>query len=291
MSEITVVKRNGSKECLQTSKIKDVIGWACANLDVNPLALESKIEGILEDGVKTTLIHDNIIFHAQTLASAEQPDWVYVAGRLNTMKLWKDTRAYEMEFSVYLDEMKSRGVYTHPALDTYDENDIYTLEKSIVQERDLAHSYGSTITATKKYLSEGEVIQYMFMTEAMIIFGQRYSGEERINKVVDLYNELSLRKISLATPWLSNLRGNGNISSCFIISMDDDIESITDGWKDAAKISKMGGGLGIYLGNLRAKGSSIAGRPNSAKSINSCASILNGIAQYIDQGGELRHAY
>lgn len=291
MTDIKVIKRDGSQELLQTSKIKDVIGWACANLDVNPLALESKIEGILEDGVSTTLIHDNIIFHAQTLASAEQPDWVYVAGRLNTMKLWKDTRAYEMEFATYLDEMKLRGTYSHPVLESYTEQDIYRLEKSIVQDRDLAHSYGSTITATKKYLSEGEVLQYMFMTEAMIIFGERYSGEERLEKVVNLYNELSLRKVSLATPWLSNLRANGNISSCFIISIDDDIDSITDGWKKAAKISKMGGGLGIYLGNLRAKGASIAGRPNSAKSVNSCATILNGIAQYIDQGGELRHAY
>ena len=291
MSEIQVLKRSGVKECLQTSKIKDVIGWACAGLDVNPLALESKIEGILENGVKTTLIHDNIIFHAQTLASAEQPDWVYVAGRLNTMKLWKDTRAYEMEFGAYLDEMKSRGTYTHPVLDLYSEQEIVEIEKSIVQDRDLNHSYGSTITATKKYLAEGEVIQYMFMTEAMIIFGQRYTGDERIEKVVDLYNQLSLRKVSLATPWLSNLRSNGNISSCFIISMADDIESITDGWKKAAKISKMGGGLGIYLGNLRAKGSSIAGRPNSAKSVNSCASILNGIAQYIDQGGKRAGAF
>lgn len=291
MTDIKVLKRDGKEELLQTSKIKDVVSWACANLEVNPLALESKIEGILEDGVKTTTIHDTIIFHAQTLASAEQPDWVYVAGRLNTMKLWKDTRAYEMEFYTYLEEMKQRGVYKHPVLNSYSEEEVYTLEKSIVQERDLEHSYGSTLTATKKYLSEGEVIQYMFMTEAMIIFGERYSGRERLEKVVELYNNLSLRKISLATPWLSNLRANGNISSCFIISMDDDIESITDGWKKAAKISKMGGGLGIYLGNLRAKGSSIAGRPNSAKSVNSCATILNGIAQYIDQGGELRHAH
>ena len=251
MTDIKVLKRDGSEESLQTSKIKDVISWACANLEVNPLALESKIEGILEDGVKTKTIHDNIIFHAQTLASAEQPDWVYVAGRLNTMKLWKDTRAYEMEFYTYIEEMKQRGVYKHPVLDSYPEEEIYELEKSIVQDRDLTHSYGSTLTASKKYLSEGEVIQYMFMTEAMIIFGQRYEGEERLRKVVELYDNLSLRKISLATPWLSNLRANGNISSCFIISMDDDIESITDGWKKAAKISKMGGGLGIYLGNLR----------------------------------------
>lgn len=291
MTEKTVIKRNGQEETLQTGKIKDVIGWACAGLEVNPLALESKIEDILDDKVKTTLIHDNIIYHAQALASATEPDWVYVAGRLNTMKLWKDTRAYEVEFYTFIQDMKDQGKYTHPIIDTYSEEDINTLESYICQNNDLDHSYGSTLTASKKYLLEGEVIQYMFMVEAMIIFGERYQGQERINKVADLYENLSKRKISLATPWLSNLRSNGNISSCFIISMDDDIESITDGWKKAAKISKMGGGLGIYLGNLRAKGSSIDGRPNAAKSVNSCAVILNNIAQYIDQGGRRAGAF
>lgn len=286
-----VIKRDGSEEALNTQKIKNVIEWACAGLDVNPLALESKIEDIVVDKVSTTYLHDNIIFHAQTLASATDPDWVYVAGRLNTMKLWKDTRAYEMEFYTFIEDMKSSGKYTHPALDSYTQNEIEILEKSIVQERDLNHSYGSTLTANKKYLLEGEVIQYLFMVEAMIIFSERYEGEERISKVIGLYNDLSNRKISLATPWLSNLRGNGNISSCFIISIDDDIESITDSWKKAAKISKMGGGLGIYLGNLRAKGSSVNGRPNAAKSVNSCAVVLNNIAQYIDQGGKRAGAF
>lgn len=291
MTNKYVIKRNGNKEELQVSKIKEVIGWACTDLDVNPLALESKIEDSLKDLVSTVTIHENIIYHAQTLASANEPDWVYVAGRLNTMKLWKDTRSYDMEFSAFIDEMKKLGLYTHPLLNTYTNNDVEYLEKFIDQNRDLQHSYGSTLTASKKYLLEGETIQYMFMVEAMIIFGKRYSGQNRLDKVVDLYNKLSLRKISLATPWLSNLRNNGNISSCFIISLDDDIDSITDGWKKAAKISKMGGGLGVYLGNLRAKGASIKGRPNAAKSISSCAKVLNDIALYIDQGGRRAGAF
>lgn len=286
-----VVKRDGSLEEVSVSKIKDVIGWACENLEVNSLALESKISSILHEGITTIDIHDNIIHHAQTLASAEEPDWVYVAGRLNTMKRWKDTQAYEVDFLTYINNLKESGVYTHPILDTYTEEDIKELGDCILPERDLEHSYGSTLTANKKYLNEGETIQNMFMAEAMIIFGERYSGEERLSKVKDLYENLSQRKISLATPWLSNLRSNGNISSCFIISIDDNIESITESWAKAAKISKMGGGLGIYLGNLRAKGSSVAGRKNAAKSVSSCVKVLNDIATYIDQGGRRAGAF
>ena len=289
--DIKVIKRDGSLELVEINKIKDVIGWACKGLEVNPLVLESNIGGFLVDNITTQTIHDNIIYHAQSLATAEVPDWVYVAGRLNTMKLWKDTGAYELPFSEYIDSMKEAGLYTHPAIVTYTTTEINTLGDSINKLRDLAHSYGSTLTAEKKYLLKGETIQNMFMVEAMIIFGERYSGTTRLEKVLDLYNNLSERKISLATPWLSNLRSHGNISSCFIISVGDDIESITESWGKAARISKEGGGVGIYLGNLRAKGSSVNGRKNSAKSVSSCVKVFNDIATYFDQGGKRSGAF
>ena len=81
-----VVKRDGSSEAVSITKIKDVISWACEGLDVNSLVLESKIGGFLHENISTVDIHDNIIYHAQSIATAEEPDWVYVAGRLNTMK-------------------------------------------------------------------------------------------------------------------------------------------------------------------------------------------------------------
>lgn len=280
---LNVVKRDGTIEQYSIGKIKKVIEWACEGLDVNSLELESRIEDIVSEGVSTKDIHDSIIYQAQALARPTATDWVYVAGRLNTMKRWKETGAYQKPF---LDYFKGMKAYTHPELSQYSDEEIEFLGKFIKQERDLAHSYGSTLTAEKKYLLDGECIQQMFMVEAMIIF-----SEKPIERVVELYDALSLRKISLATPWLSNLRTNGNVASCFIISVDDDLENIADGWKKAAKISKNGGGLGIYLGNLRAGGSSIGGRKNSAKSIAAPVKVFNDIAVYVDQGGKRAGAF
>ena len=279
---VVVTKRDGTQEPYEISKIKKVIEWACEGLDVNSLELESKIEDLVYDNVTTSEIHDSIIYQAQALARPEATDWVFVAGRLNTMKRWKETGAYNKTFSEFFSSMP----YSHPSLSKYTAEDLITLGKFIKQERDLEHSYGSTLTAERKYLLDGECIQQMFMVEAMIIF-----ADKPLSKVVDLYEALSTRKISLATPWLSNLRTNGNIASCFIISVDDDLDNIADGWKKAARISKMGGGLGIYMGNLRASGSSINGRPNSAKSISAPAKIFNDIAIYVDQGGKRAGAF
>ncbi len=279
---VVVTKRNGTQEPYEISKIKKVIEWACEGLDVNSLELESKIEDLVYDNVTTHEIHDSIIYQAQALARPEATDWVFVAGRLNTMKRWKETGAYNKVFSEFFTSMP----YSHPSLSRYTTEELVALGKFIKQERDLEHSYGSTLTAERKYLLDGECIQQMFMVEAMIIF-----ADKPLSKVIDLYEALSTRKISLATPWLSNLRTNGNIASCFIISIDDDLDNIADGWKKAARISKMGGGLGIYMGNLRASGSSINGRPSSAKSISAPAKIFNDIAIYVDQGGKRAGAF
>lgn len=282
---VRVKKRNGGTEQYQVSKIKKVVNWACEGLNVSPLELESRIQDLVYDGVTTSEIHDAVIYQAQALARPDAADWVYVAGRLNTMKRWKQTDIYKYaDFADYFETMRQK--YTHPELDKYSTEDLFELGQHITQERDLNHGYGSTLTAEKKYLMDGECIQQMFMVEAMIVF-----ADKPLEKVIELYNALSKRKISLATPWLSNLRNNGNVASCFIISVDDDLENIADAWKKAAKISKMGGGLGIYLGNLRAQGSSINGRPNSAKSISSPVKIFNDIALYVDQGGKRAGAF
>lgn len=280
-SHPTVTKRDGRIEEFTVQKVKAVIAWASQGLEVNPLALEASVEDFIYDGITTEKIHEFIIDKAQTLASAQDPDWVVVAGRLLTMKRWKETGAYQISFKEHLQRMVAKGYYVPEVLTLYTDTEIERLGQIIEQERDLEHSFGSVITAEKKYLLPGECIQQMFMVQAMLIFQKK-----ELDDVIYLYDKLSRRKISLATPWLANLRSGGNIASCFIIDVADDLGNISQSWARAGAISRMGGGLGIFLGRLRAQGASIAGRPNSAKSVNVCAKIFNDIAVYVDQGGK-----
>jgi ribonucleoside-diphosphate reductase alpha chain len=117
-------------------------------------------------------------------------------------------------------------------------------------------------------------------------FGQFEPKETRVKFVKEVYDSFSRRKISLATPFLSNLRKAGNIASCFIISFEDDLESIFDNYKRIAKISKNGGGLGIFLGYLRAKGSNVNGYENAAGTIVQWVKIINDILVAVNQGGK-----
>lgn len=285
-----VTKRDKRKEEFDVNKIKQVIGWATGGLDVNPLVLESKFDEFITENINTNNIQENLIYHSRILCTPEEPEWSVVAGRLETMRLWKETQIMERSFYYYLTEQMKDGNYTHPMLKKWTKREIIALGEAIVQERDLNHSYGSTLTAIKKYLLPGETIQQMHMVNAMIIAAVE-KKENRLEFAKKVYEALSLRKISLATPWLSNLRCDNNISSCFIIQVGDSMESLADNWKNAALISKNGGGLGIDMSKIRAKGAQIGNKPAASKGVTSWSKIFNDIAVAVDQGGKRAGAF
>ena len=285
-----VIKSDGRKEPYFVEKIKKCIQLAVKNLDVNPLVLESKFDKVIRDGMSTDDIQSNLIHHARMLCTPEEPDWSFVAGRLETMRRWKKCNLFEKSFYYYLNEQMEAGIYKHPALKKWTKNEINKLSGVIDHDRDLAHGYGSVLTGNKKYLMKNETLQHMFMVNAMII-ASIDTKEDRLEFAIKVYNALSERKISLATPWLSNLRAHQNISSCFIIAIDDDLDSIARSWNNAAQISKFGGGLGVYLGMIRAAGATINGRPDSSKGVTSWSKILNDIAVAVDQGGKRAGAF
>lgn len=285
-----VIKNDGRKEPYNVDKIKACIQHATRDLDVNPLALESKFNKVIHDGMSTDDIQANLIEHAKQMCSPTDTDWSFVAGRFETMRRWKKCHVFERTFYYYLKEQIDAGIYKHEGFTCWTKAEINRLSQEIDHNRDLYHGYGSVITGNKKYLMKGETIQHMHMANAMVIASVE-SKEERLGFAIEVYHALSKRKISLATPWLSNLRAGHNISSCFIIGVNDDLESISRAWTNAAMISKFGGGLGIDLGLIRASKATINGLPESSKGIVPWAKIFNDIAVAVDQGGKRAGAF
>lgn len=283
--EIMVEKRDGTRELYDVSKIKKSIQMAAEGQDVNPLELESKFDQFLKNGIKTGDIQRNVIQHAIQLATPDAPDWVNVAGRALAMDEWANFSLRGKSFKEVVHFNVKNGFYSKDLLEYYTDEDLEDLSASVKMNRDLDYSYASLVTAKKKYLGKHELNQHMHMVNAMR-FGQCEPKESRIKFVKEAYNALSQRKISLATPFLSNLRKGGNIASCFIIAVEDDLDSIFDNVKRVSKISKNGGGLGVFLGYLRAQGSDVNGYSNAAGSIVQWIKILNDTLVAVNQGGK-----
>jgi ribonucleoside-diphosphate reductase alpha chain len=287
---LCVVKRDGRREPYMIEKQKTVIAWACNGLDADPLQLENALGEFINDGITTVTIQESLIHHARTLASYNAPDWTVVAGRLYTMNIWAETTCYNQPLVQYIKKQVEAKRYSAEIFKFYTNKEIESFQKLLHRETDLEHSYGSVLTAHKKYLYENECIQVMHLVNAMWIASPE-KQEERHSRVTQWYEELSQRKLSLATPWLISLRNGGNISSCFIIEPDDDIDSIFRAVHTSARISKNGGGLGINLARIRAKGSKVRGNENASGGVLGWCKIFNDTAVAVNQQGKRAGAF
>lgn len=285
-----VTKRSGKLEDYNVAKIKESVRQACEGLDVNPLAIEAKFDEFLVEGISTKQINKNLIHHAKTLAGPKSPDYVFVAGRFETMDRWAETGSYKLPFLKFFKKQIKEGIWKHEGFSVYSDDQIEELGKGIKKENDLNHSVSSVLTARSKYLLKNECIQHIFMGNAMIIASVE-EPENRISFAKEVYNALSERKISLATPWNGNLRSGGNISSCFTMEVEDNIDSIFDNLKDAAHISKNGGGLGVSLARMRCKGSDLMGQQGASGGMLGWNKLFNDTAVSVNQGGKRKGAF
>ena len=187
--------------------------------------------------------------------------------------------------------MTEKKLYGEYILNSYSKDDIYELEKFIKPERDLIFTYSGIDLLAKRYLIQDfsravlEAPQQMFMGIAMHLAIPE-KKEERLYWVKRFYDVLSSLKATMATPTMSNARKPFyQLSSCFIDTVDDSLKGIYKSLDNFAEVSKFGGGMGIYLGKVRAMGSTIRGFKGAAGGVIPWIKLFNDTAIAVDQLG------
>lgn len=290
MLDINVVKKDGRSEKFDCKKIKTAIAFACDGLDVSPIVLESKFDQFIFDSVSTSEIQENLIEHAKNLASPLKPDWTLVAGRLATMSMWSKRGSYDISFVQFVKNMQLKGLYAHPALNVYTDEELMKAGEWIKKEYDLAHSIASVVTFKQKYLLAGECIQQATLVDCLIYASVEATSTDRMRYAKKWYQRCAKRQISKATPHWLGLRTFGNTASCFILDMEDTRESIMQTAFDVAMISSEGGGAGLFAGHLRAKGDSLMGEADTASGVVPFIKIFNDVILAFNQKGKRKGA-
>ena len=251
--------------------------------------IEENIENFQEREIKE--IYDIIINKTVSLTSYEESDWTYLAGKLLMKKLIDDVEenrgfAYG-DFYKTITSLVEKNIYDKRLLE-YTKEEIVDLEKSIDYSRDMIYDYAGANMLVNRYLVkyQGKIFelpQEVFMVIAMLL---AINEKERVKIAKSFYEVLSTKKISLATPILANLRlPKGNLSSCFITAIDDNIESIFYNIDSIAKISKNGGGVGVNISRIRAKNSMVNGYYNASGGVVPWIKIINDTAVAVNQQG------
>ena len=159
---------------------------------------------------------------------------------------------------------------------------IRTLERSYL----LRSFYKNIDINTKAHENDKEALilerpQHLFMRVSLALWGGN------LERVFETYDNLSQKYFTHATPTLFNSGTcRQQLASCFLESIDDNIESIFKTISNTAFISKWAGGIGIHVSSIRSKGSLIRGTNGKSDGIVPLCVLFEKEARYINQGGK-----
>lgn len=131
-------------------------------------------------------------------------------------------------------------------------------------------------------LFAGETLTDLLLANAIAL------SEGNDEKAKQYYFQLATKRVSLASPFFNNLRkpGEKNLASCFIMEVDDSLDSIMKSVTYCAKISKAGGGAGVNVGKIRSKGASVNGNKNAASSVMNWIRLFDQVCVSVNQLGQ-----
>lgn len=287
-------KRNGKNETVKFDKILSRVRkqtYGLSNL-IDPFEIAKKVIDGVYDGVTTKALD---ILAAETAASktVDHPDYAILASRIAITSLHKEAKRPFSEVIEDLHKYVSPETGEMAGLIDDKVHEIVTanadrLNEALIFDRDFNHDYFGFKTLERSYLLKmngqiSECPQHMWMRVAVGIW------RDNIDEVIKTYDLLSQGYFTHATPTLFNSgTKRSQMSSCFLLGMDDSLEGIFETINECAMISKNAGGIGTWIHDIRASGAYIKGTNGRSNGIIPMSKVLESVARYIDQGGGRR---
>lgn len=258
-------------------------------------ALQAKFDSFYKPSMNKEECYAALVKAAVELTTPEAPNWEFIASRLlnysfqnnltNVMNKYGITCLYEK-----IRYMCDKGLYGDYILTHYSRIEIDEAEGFIVKDRDKLFTYSGLDLLLKRYVIHDhnhvplETPQEMFMGIALHLCMNEKM--DRMKWVKRTYDMLSRLEVTIATPTMSNARKPYHqLSSCFIDMVPDSLDGIYRSLDNFAKVSKLGGGMGMYFGKIRATGSTIRGFKGAAGGVIRWIRLVNDTAVAVDQLG------
>ena len=270
MSNIQVLKRDGTTEELNLEKVHKMVEFACEGL-AGVSASQVEIQSGLQfcDGITSNDIQEILIRSASDLITEDHPNYQYVAARLLLFGLRKAVHGHPEILPPLLEHVKGcvdKGVYDSTIVNRYSEEEWDRINSFVEHERDYLFTYAGLRQVVDKYLvqdrSTGEHYespQQMYIMIAATLFAN-YPTETRLDYVQRYYNAISKHKINIPTPIMGGVRTPiRQFASCVLVDIDDTLDSIFSSDMAIGKYVAQRAGIGINAGRIRGINSKIRG--------------------------------
>jgi len=297
----TMVNRDGQLENLDFERLRSQVDSACDGLDATCSSGEllEEVEKQFFNGITPREIGRSMVLAARSRIEKD-PDYDTVAGRLVLNIIYRESLGksaasgdlqvlYKEKFADFI-QTGIDALRISPELATFD---LAKLADAIDSERDALFPYLGLQTIYDRYLLhiEGrrfEAPQYFWMRVAM---GLSIQEENKTERAIEFYNILSTFRFTSATPTLFNSGTlHPQLSSCYLSTVTDDLDSIFKAIGDNAKLSKWAGGLGNDWTNIRATNSHIKGTNGQSQGVIPFLKVVSDTAVAVNQGGKRKGA-
>ncbi|QWD83699.1 ribonucleoside-diphosphate reductase subunit alpha [Polynucleobacter sp. MWH-P3-07-1] len=295
------VTDNGQEKWLDMAALRTVIEAACEGLgnhiDATPIITET-IKN-LYDGVPMAQVYDSAILASRTLIEKD-PAYSQVTARILMHVIRKEILGREVlqgdmqaEYSTYFAKYINEGIAAELLDPRMREYDLPRLAAALNANRDLQFNYLGLQTLYDRYFlhiedRRIEMPQAFFMRVAM---GLALNEMDRERRAIEFYEILSTFDFMSSTPTLFNsATTRPQLSSCYLTTVDDDLDGIYEALKENALLSKFAGGLGNDWTNVRALGSHIKGTNGKSQGVVPFLKVVNDTAVAVNQGGKRKGA-
>lgn len=303
-SEFVVIKRSGHRQARDDRKIATRLRKLC--FDLTSVDLDSIVVSTVSQLANCMHTSEIDMEAAKTAAARvpENPEYGKLAARLVLSNLYKQTPdrfSDAMEF-LYACRVPQTGKWVPRVSDRLMEvvrKYRTRLDVTIRPNADDAWDHNDTLfdyfglmTLMDSYLIKVgdkpvERPQYVWMRVALDMHG------DDIERVLRTYELLSSFTATHATPTLLNAgTPRPQCGSCFLKHSPKDALEAKDGILDVhnecAVMSKYGGGLGLAVHDVRARGTLVAGTGGTSNGVAEMLKMVGGMLRYVDQGGGKR---
>lgn len=275
-----VVTRSGVAEDVSfdkiASRLRRLSGTKLSAIDVGRLV--SLTASSMFDGISTSQL-DELTAEISVSLASEHPDYGSLAARIIVSNWHKQTNDSVIE------TFRSMSSALSPAFMELAEEHAEDLQACVDYKRDYDFDFFGIRTFQRIYCTkiDGKSIerpQHVYLRVALAI------GGADLKRVRECYALMSKKKYTHASPTLFNAgMKTQQLASCFLSNMEDSLDGIFKSLHDVAQISKLGGGIGMHVGNVRSKGSLIRSTNGASDGIIPMLQVANQVIRYVNQSG------
>lgn len=300
MSSITVVKRDGTREPYDANKINLAIESAAEGLDESitwVTQIASELELTLFDGITTQQL-DEAVIQVALQNIKDDPAFDIVAARLLLKTIYKRVLGdyssadelrdlHQQHFAAYIrrgvDEVLLDSRFTELF-------DLGRLAAALEPAHDELLKYIGVVTLNNRYGIKArngeplEVPQYFWMRVAM---GLSLNEADPTSHAIAFYEKMSRLEYLAAGSTLVNAGTSyPQLSNCFVMEMQDDIEHIAKSVRDVMWLTKGTGGIGLAVTKLRAQGSPIRSNNTTSTGPIPFMHTIDSVLRAVSRGGK-----